>query len=433
MRRSAFFIDLASRSAVKSAIQAISPDKYLSMSPGLREYPVEYIPSGQGLYLHLSRTGSLYKMQDRGDSLLYFVRLDRTVNFNYNIGSFLFFSKGSIYELGGYGFWKSNGLLRRYNPNDREWDVVPTNREMHIQMTANWRDGAWLDSNQAYLYVPFQKIVNDGLIANNNSNFVLSQDFYRLDIKQRLWEKLGRTTDEAMEILLTANWTTFPSERGIFLGFTKGIYHFDFLRNQISFNSNPALVQSLMRLQSNGSCYLYRDWVYSFTPSTYKYDSLRFDLQQFVPTGELIWEKPFPYATAGIVVGVLLLGCGVLYYRHRRSKRAAHAPAATQRQFIAQPFNELEKSLIHLLLARFDQGRTSTISDINYVLGVKDKSPGMQKKVRSDVLNGLNKKFALISQQKEPLVQSVRSEEDKRYFEYLINPACREQVLALLA
>jgi hypothetical protein len=432
MRRSKFFVDLASRSLAMSALQANYPERYLSISPSLREYNVEYVPSEKGLYLHLGRTGRLYEMQDRGDSLLYFVRLDKTVNINYNIGSFIFCSKGSVYELGGYGFWKSNGLLRRYNPQDREWDIVPTNREMHINMTANWRDGAWLDSSQAFLYVPFQKVINDGLIASNNSNFVLSQDFYRLAIKQRVWEKLGRTTDEAMEIFLSANWTSFPSNRGYFLGFTKGVYHFDFIDNQISFNPNPVLVQSLMRLQSNSHCYYYKGWVYAFNPTNYKYDSIRFDLKQFAPTGQIIWEKPFPYATAGIALGVLLMGGGFLFYRHRRTKRVAQAFTPAQGQVLSQPFSELEKALLSLLLTRFDQGRTSTISDINYVLGVKDKSPGMQKKVRSDILNGLNKKFAFVSQKKEPLVQSVRSEDDKRYFEYFINPACQETVLKLL-
>ena len=56
----------------------------------------------------------------------------------------------------------------------------------------------------------------------------------------------------------------------------------------------------------------------------------------------------------------------------------------------------------------------------------------MQKKVRSDVMNNLNEKYAFVTHQKEPLVQSIRSESDKRYFEYLINAACRETLKQLL-
>lgn len=400
------------------------------MSVSLREYPVEYIPTPEGLFLHLGRTGRLYKMQESDDSLLRFIRADKTVNINYNIGSFLFWTQGGLYELGGYGFWKSNGLLRRYNPADREWDIVPTDREMHIPLAASWRDGAWLDPSQSHLYVPYQQVINDGLIANNNLNYIVSRDFYRLDIKKRVWEKLGQTTDQAMQIIFSANWTSFPSSRGFFLGFTKGIYHFDFVANEISFNPNPALVQSLMRLQSSSHCYYHQGWVYAFDPTTYKYDSLRFDEKPFVPTGQSIWKKPFPYQMVGVISFFVLLASGLVGFRRWRRKRATHfagRPAETLR-----PFSELEKALLTTLLSRSVQGMTSTISEINYVLGVKDKSPGMQKKVRSDVLNALNEKYAIVAGQKETLVQSVRSESDKRYFEYLINPACRETLRQLL-
>jgi adenylyl- and sulfurtransferase ThiI len=54
------------------------------------------------------------------------------------------------------------------------------------------------------------------------------------------------------------------------------------------------------------------------------------------------------------------------------------------------------------------------------VSGVKDKNIGLQKKVRSEGFNAVNEKFKLISDWDEPLVQSIRSESDKRYFEYMI-------------
>ena len=51
---------------------------------------------------------------------------------------------------------------------------------------------------------------------------------------------------------------------------------------------------------------------------------------------------------------------------------------------------------------------------------MKDKNIGLQKKVRSEVFNNVNEKFKMISDWDEPLVQSIRSENDKRYFEYMI-------------
>ena len=83
-------------------------------------------------------------------------------------------------------------------------------------------------------------------------------------------------------------------------------------------------------------------------------------------------------------------------------------------------FNQTELSLIDLFIEKSFVGATATIAEINYVLGIKDKNVGMQKKVRSDVINGINDKFKYASSQDIQLILSVRSETDKRYFEYFI-------------
>jgi hypothetical protein len=83
-------------------------------------------------------------------------------------------------------------------------------------------------------------------------------------------------------------------------------------------------------------------------------------------------------------------------------------------------FNQTELSLIDLFIEKSFADATATIAEINYVLGIKDKNVGMQKKVRSDVINGINDKFKYASNQDIQLILSVRSETDKRYFEYFV-------------
>lgn len=431
IRRSPFFTDILKRKGGVSCLQATQTDSYINYkSQFLRALPVEYLSTRQGLVLHFGRSGKLYKMQDRGDSMLYFVRMDRTVNYNYNIGSFLFHSDGEIFELGGYGFWKSNGLLRQYNFADREWDITPTNLEIHLPLVASSRYGAWCDTGGRFVYVPYQIIINDGLLSADNG-LKINPATYRLDVKKLMWEELGKVTDPALNMFKTANWTCYPSDRGLLLGFTKGLYYMDFISNTISFYNDPTLVQSLLRLQNSTHSYFYNGWVYNFNPLTYKYDSLRLDTKLFALTGDVIWKKPFPY---GIAIGsglVLLVIGGSIVWRYRKRKRGKMVPVAPLLEQ-RHPFTETEQSLLQLLLGRSDKGLTASITDINYVLGVKDKTPGMQKKVRSDVMNSLNEKFAFVTRQKEPLVQSIRSEADKRYFEYSINPACRESLRRLL-
>jgi len=60
------------------------------------------------------------------------------------------------------------------------------------------------------------------------------------------------------------------------------------------------------------------------------------------------------------------------------------------------------------------------IADINHVLGIKDKNVGLQKKVRSDMINAINEKYQFITQTEILLISSVRKEDDKRFYEYFI-------------
>lgn len=431
IRRSKFFTDIQSRGGGISCLQGVQTEFYIKYkSPFLRALPVEYLYTPEGLVLHFGRSGKLYRMEDRGDSLLYFVRMDRTINYNYNIGSYLFYSQGNIFELGGYGFWKSNGLLRQFNYTDKEWDIAPTNKEVHLPLVSSGRYGVWSDTSGQFVYVPYQIMINDGLLAADNG-IVINPISCRLNVKKREWEELGVLTDEALSLFKSANWSCFPSERGLFIGFTKGIYYMDFLSNRISFYSDPGQIQTLMRLLSNTHNYYHNGWVYSFNSATYKYDSTQLDPKRFVPTGNAIWRKPFPYDVLAVMALVGLVLGGLIYYRYRKGKKVA-TPSYSVPVGSVHPFTETEQSLLQLLLSRSEKGLTANITDINYVLGVKDKSPGMQKKVRSDVMNNLNEKYAFVTHQKEPLVQSIRSESDKRYFEYLINAACRETLKQLL-
>ena len=72
------------------------------------------------------------------------------------------------------------------------------------------------------------------------------------------------------------------------------------------------------------------------------------------------------------------------------------------------------------MVTKSKKNKTAVISEINYVLGIKDKNTGLQKKVRSDTISSINDKFKINLQSEELIIQSIRSEIDKRYLEYFI-------------
>ena len=85
-------------------------------------------------------------------------------------------------------------------------------------------------------------------------------------------------------------------------------------------------------------------------------------------------------------------------------------------------FTDIEQRLLELLKQKSLLNETATPAEINYVLGVKDKNVGLQKKVRSDVINSINEKYKQMTGNEDSLIQSIRNENDKRHLEYFIDP-----------
>ena len=84
-------------------------------------------------------------------------------------------------------------------------------------------------------------------------------------------------------------------------------------------------------------------------------------------------------------------------------------------------FSDMEKALLKLLWDKTQNGTSASVSEINYTLGVKDKNTGLQKKMRSDVFNSINEKYSFLVNSTVPLILSIRSEADKRFFEFCLS------------
>ncbi len=398
-------------------------------------YPGEFIsvPS-VGYFFHVYRTGRIYKLDisSLNDSLLLFRRIDRTVNMYYNIGSFLFSHNKQILDFGGYGFWKNNGLLRKYNYRDREWDIVELDKE--IFPPPNFIQGAgyvsWVDSAQNYLYVPYQKVVNDGLtMLSEDDNIMLSS--HRLNFKTLKWEYLGELDDEVYQTMKFAT-NIFQSEKGMLLVYINRVYWIDFLNNQLKSTFDPSLGQTLLHIQDYMLRYWDGDRVYWYNPVNGVYDSIQVDLSKFKYEGQSIWKKTFHIKELILLAALVIVLAIFFIIQYRGGKKTE---VFGNRDLVEQEalFTGTELALLSLLLSKHKIGKTATIPEINYVLGLKDKNHGMQKKVRSEIINRINDKYVLISKEKEMLIQSTRSESDKRFFEYLVNPELIEHLRKLTA
>jgi hypothetical protein len=244
-----------------------------------------------------------------------------------------------------------------------------------------------------------------------------------LDCKTWDWLEIGKLNANYLSIIKNAK-TKVYNPSGYFISDGEDVYWFNYLNNSVSINTNRALAQSINRLDLSSIQY-YKDGIlYSYFPATGDLDTLVIDESKFAKEPASLWGVQFDVASIWPLWLFLFLFLAPLWYffkvpSKKNQKRSTDTFTVGAKKLDVS-FNQTELSLIDLFIEKSFVGSTATISEINYVLGIKDKNVGMQKKVRSDVINGINEKFKYASSQDIQLILSVRSETDKRYFEYFI-------------
>jgi hypothetical protein len=378
---------------------------------------LQAIKSSKDIYIFIHHSGVVFKYFNLEDSLLVFKRIDQTVNLNYNIGSKTFLFKGDIYNYGGYGFWKSNGLLRKYNKVDQEWDIVPLNMEIFSA------DINWYDKKEGRVYVPYQVIINTGIIGGDKPKVDLKS--YYLDIAQNKWVKLGVFDPGFIE--LTSNdllhGTVLENEKGYLFILEDQVYFFNFRENKIYKSKNVQLNQILVRRKGNLKMFVNKEEIFFYDIGNDKLINIHFTKNDFVEMPFPIWSADnttYWWVFSGVIVLIAFILVAFIVRKKIKNKLQIAQLKMLKTKSIQQAFSETEITLIHLLLEAHSKDKKVEIHEINHVLGIKDKNVGLQKKVRSDVMNAINDKYQFIVQSDTALIASVRKEDDKRFYEYFI-------------
>lgn len=378
--------------------------------------------NANGLFVSIEQTGFIFQLVDFNANSCVFRRLDKTINLNYNINCKTFFYKNELYSYGGYGFWKSNGSLRKFNFQDKEWDIIPLNEEI---IASNY---LWFSEEQGRLYAPFQRIINAGISgAENVSGKTLFSSYY-LDVAARKWIKLGDLESAIVTLVKNDNTSSeyLSYNNGLLHRVTDDTYLIDYVHNKIYKSKNPALNQFLIRRAQVLDMFIYKNEIYSYNAGTQSFTLYPFTINDFELLRTSIWgsETQLFYLILILVFIILVIITSIwIFNRSVKRKLEVAQLAILKNKSISQAFTPIEVSLIKLLLSFSLKGKTVEIHHINHTLGLKDKNVGLQKKVRSDVVKSINEKYEFITQSKNVLIGSSRKSDDKRYFEYFITPS----------
>ena len=380
------------------------------------------LKQGEVIYILIRQTGFVYKLIRSDSTKCVFKRIDHTVNLNYNIDCKNFIYQGGLYSYGGYGFWKTNGHLRKFNFEDSEWDIIPLNMEI---MSTSYN---WYSEDQGRLYVPFQRVVNAGIAGPENIKGVPHYTSYYLDLKTRQWQKLGDLEPEVIKLVekdFTSN-EFLPLKNGYIHLVNEDTYLFDLLHNKIYKSRNAELNQFLIRRASNLNIYIEGDKIVSYNSGTKLFITYPFKLSDFELLRTSIWSqenKLFVLLLIIISIAIALVGGWWIFNRSVNRKLEFAQLKILKSKTVNQAFTTIEVALIKLLLTASSKDKYVEIGQINHVLGIKDKNIGLQKKVRSDVMKAINDKYEFITQSNSALIGSSRKEEDKRFYEYFIKPS----------
>ena len=183
--------------------------------------------------------------------------------------------------------------------------------------------------------------------------------------------------------------------------------------------------QFFIRNGGDLTIFYYQGKFYKYQSASQTFKTWDFNLADFQELAFPIWGADYTNLFIGLAIFLAVLALVVFAWiinRRIKNKIEKAQLKVLKTKSMNQAFTEIETSLIQLLLKAHEANQHVEINAINHVLGIKDKNIGLQKKVRSDIINAVNDKYVFITQGESILIGSARKEDDKRYFEYFIVP-----------
>lgn len=381
------------------------------------------------IYCHPIGSGEVYKAAiDPTKDSLTFHRLDTTTFTRYNINCYAFMDSGQLFNIGGYGYWRWNGQLRKFNIRNGEWDIVPVNREIGIS-TISPETFVWHDETRHQLWVLDPIEGNEAIKQEEGKSYKHLHTVHRLDLKHADWQEAGVVNPR----LYTGNIqpTLFAElDSGLLIEAGGRLEYWNLLANTIRVVADPLLHQSINRLVRERMVWSYEGRLYTGNPMNGSLDSLELPYMAFIPTEDRPYLRESPSGKYLWLLPTTLAGVvALMFFRRKKQKplivdkHLQNNTMATPKQDSRIPFTEVELSLLRLLIENERAGSRATTEEVNHAIGVSRKSLNNQKKVRSETIRSINGKYQLVGPTYNPkLILRSPNEFDARVSEYHLHP-----------
>lgn len=419
------------------------PDKEQNI---ISDFPQLFICRKGEILMQPDGTGRLYRVNSESYKVK-LIRVDSTIYFGSTFGCYLFTYNDSIYSLGGYGYWKYNGLLRVFIEQKGEWELEKLNREIPVARFLGFINPVWLNSAKGELWLTYSSNRKEGIESNLKINPVIDSVFV-LNLKTKNWTTKGHLTDSIYNLFNSVETKLIaasPWGQLIYAGFRDKIILINYKENKLMGLSDSKSLNILRLITSYGIQHFSdsslviqsgEDWLRGnffrgdtvilsqndfFDTNINVFDPSEIGDQENLPLVEPI--DGFKLIISGFVIGTFFSGfvVGLMYYLRKINRKRPIHESSDPTMSLGSYFDEREKEIIRLIKFNTSKGQGTSIDEINRILGVSTKSIELQKKHRSEVLISINNKWRGIIHAPSTLIDKKRLQHDKRSYEYFIS------------
>ena len=380
------------------------------------------IKNNNGLFILIDGSGQVYKATSVIENKIAFTRVDSTIFLGNSFNSFNFSYKDTIFNLGGYGFWRANGLLS-YFKEGNEWTVVRINKEYQaLDVIHNYLPD---NSKLFYAQIPIKEEFTYNKLPE--PPLVL-----QLDLNKKENTVLGQLSKE-FDFPNTVFKVNINSLQGVLVAYRRDFLLLNFEKNVLYKMTNTKLIDQLSNNNHNlikNTFEIGNKLYYTLEPD-HTLHSVEISMNDFKLEPYQLYipiksqQNNLLISVSISLVVVLMLLCFIGFKKWRKNK-ASISPEGFVNPVLNSldntlAFSSLEHELILQIILKSKSGNLFTVDEMNTGLGLGRKSIEIQKKIRTESINRINHKFKINFSQDVDLIDRVRSEEDRRYFQYTIS------------
>lgn len=366
------------------------------------------IKTKRDLFVLVNGTGIVLKASDTTKDKIAFTRIDSTIYHGYNFEAIQFPYHDTIFSLGGYGIWRFNGQLRYFH-HIAEWDLIPINNEYPLI------NQTFYFSEKDNLLIAIQVEFNDQTVGKIIEN---KYPIIEFDLKHKINKIIGHLINSKIIYARTIN---FPYLNGLITLVDGIVYLYDYQHNKIYKSKNEILAKEMISSQTYfNKAFALENKIYFTKDSNDAIDSITISMDDFEITSTPIYTPINANQPYYIILGVVLLMLPIFFFVVKKKKNTV----SIEQEKYEDPkstFTILEKLIIESIHSKYLNKETSTVEEINDLMGLAKKTNEQKKRGRTEIINSINQKFKIQYQKDTDLIIRERSELDKRYFQYTIN------------